>query len=214
MSDDPVTRALASALSIGEDAAATTRTVIEKVIGSRTLDALDGLGADWIGRVRTRKTLEFAREIAESAERRGGAAHPLPEGTGLRILEGGALADEPDVRAMWRNLAINATDDPAKAHPFVLETLKKMSAEDARVLRRVAATKPDGTVDLPRIGEYREPGLWPALARLHAYGLTAEPGMSYGLDPPAPADTSLHSRLNEVGRQFLAAVADPVAEGS
>ncbi len=202
---DSVVQALAKALGIVEPVVASGADTWAKLRDSELVAATGLLLADPIHRAVCSRRIRFAAEIGEELRRRGVSARVLPEGFALQALEAGAFADDPDVRRMWTNLVANAVEDPTKAHPFVVETLRKLSGEDARVLQRVAAAAPVPERQLPAVGSIDEEGLLASLARLNALGLLDPPWTGYSRKH-LTAGQQVTGALSTVGEQFMETV--------
>ncbi len=202
--------AAAALLGLGPKAAELALETGRRILGSKSLDVADLMLADTFYRTACLRRIAFIVEIRDALERHGISPRALPEGFALQAIESGACADDEDVRRLWRNLVANAVQDPTKADPFVAETLRKLSGNDARVLLRVPVESIDTQDGLPAIGPGTEPGLRTALMRLEAHGLVVLPWHRLG-GPWVPKESRVSAKLSEVGQDFLAAVADPVA---
>lgn len=202
---------IARVLGIAETLVSAASETWSKLLDSKTFSIADALAADFLYKVQCTRRIRFIAEISAELQRRSVPARALPEGFALQAIEGGAAADDEDVRRLWRNLICSAVADPSMAHPFVIESLRRMSGADARVLHAVAT----GTVSprsLPghpfiELRTVDPPDqVQAALERLVAIGLIRSTA-SFGW--LRDSNGNLGVGITEVGGQFLAAVGAP-----
>jgi hypothetical protein len=181
----PTVGALARALGLPDRALDVAADTWNKLLDSKSFEVADGMLADVLYKKQCIRRIRFVAEIREALDKSGVPPSALPEGFALQAIEGGSYADDEDVRALWRHLVVNAVRHPDHARPLYVEILKRMSADDVLVLRRVAnapAPMPDehGKVKMRFIGPGSEPGLREALVRLLALNLIDPPWSGYG----------------------------------
>ncbi len=207
--EDPVS----TALGIPTQVLDAVRDLGRVITGTETFRVADALLADTLYRAQCRRRIVFVEEVAAKLTAHGISPRVLPEGFALQAIEGGALADDPDVRRLWRNLLCNAVAEPSSVHPFVVDILRKLNGTDAQVLARVAHATRTRT-DVPGtsfavVGQAGEDGLLDALARLDAFGLLTPPWQGYDRSHLKSPEAALHAGLSACGEQFMRAVADP-----
>ena len=146
-------------------------------------------------------------KVRAKIEERGVPIAALPAGFVLDALESAQRTDEPELQELWAELLVGAMGAPARAHPLYVDTLRRLSVDDARLFRRI-------------VEESAAPPAWDAIASkgLRALANVIEPEAAFdrleALDlafihnavPQGLAHRTRYVGAKPIGRQFARAV--------
>jgi hypothetical protein len=186
---------LKGALGLPESAVKTGYALLKDLFGKPLQVAGDMLADQiywwqWENRIRIAHLAEGILAESEVARR------VLPPGFLLPLLEACGDVDDASLQDLWAQLLASGVEDDRFQHPMNIDALRRMSGDDAHVLRLLARGKPRD-IGYP---EYDR-----ALSRLYALGLSAGPQ-----EPDYSVQKIMHiphrRNLTTFGREFYRAV--------
>jgi hypothetical protein len=85
-----------------------------------------------------RNRIRIGARAKQIMETRRIATKVVPSGFLLPLLDASGNVEQAELQELWANLIASAVEDSESAHPAFIETLKRMSIADARLLKRMA----------------------------------------------------------------------------
>jgi hypothetical protein len=131
-----------------------------------------GMIADSVYLWKLENRVRIAEQAKATLKRKGIPPRQVATGFLLPLLDAAGNVDQPDLQELWAQLLARGVEKDDAQHPAFIETLRRMSAEDARFLKQLAASgqvKPRDRFN----AEVVRPDM-PVVARLLALGLLGE----------------------------------------
>jgi hypothetical protein len=187
--------------------------LIELLLG-QPMAVSGAMVADEVYAWQLRQRLAVAGKAVRILKEQGIAPRLLSKGFVLPFLEAAGNVDDPELQSLWARLLASAVGCDYLQHPMLIETLRKMSRDDADAFRELARP-PAGSrvVSFGTPGDESRSQRELAYGRLYSLGLlspwvdprTAKPLPTQGADPSCTVDSELFG-ISRFGWQFMVAV--------
>jgi hypothetical protein len=132
--------AAAAAAQLGKPIVQKGCDLIDAALG-RPFKVAGGILADEISFWRWKNRLKIAARSRDILDSKKVQVEVLPPSFLLPLLDAAGNVDDPDLAEMWAQLLAGGSQDDCHRHPAFIETLRWMSGEDARFLKRLAGER-------------------------------------------------------------------------